>query len=200
MGRPQEIDVDHFKYKSGDIDIYRKINKTWVLWLLVRDSTIPGAGKGLFAAKPFKKGEFIGRYVGKVLGKVSDPTVQAKVDRMTRMVKGDAIIQVNGYYVDGRCSVQTNDEQLALFGHIIFPQPAWKWPGIFAQMTNDARGTGRPQNCRVTLGGSLESTRDIPKLNPSNPNQASELLWSYGDGYWKNASRLGSSERPYLVN
>ena len=40
----------------------------WVDWVYISQSTIPGAGRGVFAACDFEDGEFIGRYLGRVLG------------------------------------------------------------------------------------------------------------------------------------
>lgn len=40
----------------------------WVDWVYITQSTIPGAGRGIFAARNFQAGEFIGRYLGRLLG------------------------------------------------------------------------------------------------------------------------------------
>ncbi|KAK9791385.1 hypothetical protein WJX73_009569 [Symbiochloris irregularis] len=49
-------------------------NDEWVDWVMVAQSTIPGAGRGIFAARDFEALEFIGRYLGKVLGLRADFT------------------------------------------------------------------------------------------------------------------------------
>ena len=46
----------------------------WVDWVIVAQSTIAGAGRGIFAACIFDEWDFIGRYVGKVLGLRMDIT------------------------------------------------------------------------------------------------------------------------------
>ena len=46
----------------------------WVDWVYVGQSTIPDGGRGIFAARNFKDGEFIGRYLGRVLGFRTDFT------------------------------------------------------------------------------------------------------------------------------
>ena len=40
----------------------------WVDWVYICQSCIPGAGRGVFAARDFEDSEFIGRYLGRVLG------------------------------------------------------------------------------------------------------------------------------------
>lgn len=46
----------------------------WVDWIIIAQSTIAGAGRGVFAARDFEALEFIGRYLGKILGLRSDFT------------------------------------------------------------------------------------------------------------------------------
>ena len=41
----------------------------WLDWVYISRSSIPEAGCGLFAAREFRKGERIGRYLGKLLGR-----------------------------------------------------------------------------------------------------------------------------------
>lgn len=198
--------LDYFRYANGDVDVYYKINNAWVLWALVRDSallaSIGARGKGLFAAQSFSKGECIGRYVGKILGKVDNPDVMTQVDRLSHTLDGDAIVDVKGYFVNGRARVQANAEQQERFGTVIFRQPQWKWPGVYAHICNDAAGTTLRNNCRVTVGGYLETTRSIPGfdfLRDAAQNGASELLWDYGTQYWRNQRRLGSSALPIVI-
>ena len=46
----------------------------WVDWVYNSQSTIPGVGRGIFAARHFEEREFIGWYLGKVLGLKTDFT------------------------------------------------------------------------------------------------------------------------------
>lgn len=206
MARPRSLELDYFQYANGDVDIYRRIRNKWVLWVLVRDSAamarVNAHGKGLYAARGFNRDEFIGRYVGKILGKATDPKVEKDVERRSHMLDGDAIINVNGYYVDGRARVQSNDAQTSKFGRIVLAQPQWKWPGVYAHIANDATGTGLSNNCLVTEGGYMHATKRIPKFNfgaDVHNNSASELLWSYGEGYWANQGKLGTYEMPIVI-
>ena len=49
---------------------YCHIHRRKKLGLVVRQSTIQGAGKGLFVTREFKKGSTIGRYAGEILSRV----------------------------------------------------------------------------------------------------------------------------------
>ena len=197
---PTGMDFDHFTYANGNVDIYCRAGSNWVLWALVRDSVVvPRGGKGLFAARPFAEGQCVGRYVGRVLGRPSDPAVQ----RASQTVHGDAIVTIQGFDVDGRRPVQSNEEQLRLCGRVIFKQPNWSWPGVYAHIANDAWGTGREYNAMVTQGGYMYAKRRIPSYDfarPHSQNGASEILWPYGPGYWEETARLGTSALPYMVN
>ena len=207
MARPAHLDLDYFEYGNGDIDIYRRIDDTWTLWVLVRDSAAmarAGArGKGLYAARPFRKGDFIGRYVGKILGKPRDPQVASRVNHLSHTLDGDAIVTIKGFYVDGRSPVQSNATQEARFGTVVFSQPEWTWPGVYAHIANDATGTGLRNNCLVTPGGYLEATKRVPGYNfdmGTHDNATSELLWSYGDGYWSDQKKLGTARMPIVIS
>jgi hypothetical protein len=176
MQRPAPLDLDYFRYGNGDVDVHRRIGREWVLWVIVRDSVVLGRDKGLFAARAFRKDDFIGRYVGRILGKASDPLVAQQVERTGRTPEGDALFVLNGYSINGRAPVQPNAEQLASFGHIILRQPDWEWPGVYAHICNDARGMGRRNNCTVTPGGYMHATRSVPGYRfdvPHDQNAAS---------------------------
>lgn len=196
------MDLDEFKYANGDVDVFLRVGNAWVPWVLVRPSTIPGAGKGLFAAQPFPAGTCIGRFVGKILGRAADAADDARVHRMSQTVAGDAIVNVNGFFVDGRQPVQSNAAQEGRFGRVVFRQPDWSWPGVHAHLANDSRGTRLRPNTHLSTGGYLETTRRTPAYDSSLPhahNSASEILWSYGHAYWDTIGNLGTMASPYVV-
>lgn len=202
MARPSGLVLDYFRYGNGDVDVYRKVGRAWQLWVLVRDSVLISGGKGLFAAKSFARDEFVGRYVGEILGKAADARVRREAERRTLTVDGDAIVNIAGFFVDGRRPVQSNAVQLDRFGTVVLPQPQWGYPGAYVHICNDARGTGRPNNCRLTFGGYLEATRAVPAYRfdvPHSRNAASELVWSYGGEYWRTHTLLGTGDLPLLV-
>lgn len=182
--------LDEFKYQDGRVDVHRRLDGRWVPWVHVGASQTPTHGRGLYALRDFAEGETVGRYTGRILGKASD--VQAYVDALSCAPSGDAIVNVLGYFVDGRRDVQSNDEQLAQFGRVIMRQPDWAWPGAYVHIANDAHGTGRRNNCQVTFGGYLETLHRVPK--------GAELLWSYGDAYWEEEKRLGTSALPIRLD
>lgn len=201
MAYPNGMVFDEFRYATGDIDVFRKVGRSWQPWVLVRKSTLPNAGMGLFAARPFATDELIGRYVGKILGHVKSPAVQDMVERMSRSVHGDAIVDVNHHQVDGRQPVQSNEAQRRQFGKVILKQPQWSWPGMYVYIANDARAVER-NNATVTIGGYVKAVRNIPAYNFSmshRQNAASEICWPYGDRYWNENDIIGTEALPYEV-
>lgn len=128
----------------------------------VRDSTIPGAGKGLFAQSTwrspahgprtlvFKKKDVIAEYLGEVID-------EAELGRRYGTERAPYTIWVcDGTYVDA-ARLRS-----------------------YAAMANDARGHGRC-NARFTHGSAtrppeIRATRDI--------YNGDEILVSYGDAYW----------------
>lgn len=143
--------------------------------LRVKPSTIPHAGKGLFAQdvikpKPkdankvvFKKGEKIADYGGEVLTK----------QQLDKRYPGDSLavygLQINkNRYIDARSTKA----------------------GV-ARYANDPRGSGKSANAklkisRATNKGKLEATRPIKE------NQ--EVLASYGREYWRGSGKKAKSK------
>jgi len=158
----------------------------WIPWVHIRSAG--ECGNGLFASRDFRPGEIIGRYVGHVMGRVSE--VQTHADWLGRTVIGDAITNVNGFYIDGRRPVQSNDAQIKLVDEIVVEQPNWAWPGAYIHICNDPRGGSRASNITITELGFAEAMDFIPR--------GAELLWEYGDEYWEEADRLGTSDFPYI--
>lgn len=207
--RPTSAEFRYDRYDNGDVDVFRLVSyrrsngekaAEWLPWLFVRDSIalrmVGARGKGLFAARTFLKDDFIGRYTGRILGKKGDPRVMDRVNTLSHTLNGDAIVGVNGYFVDGRRGVQSNDIQMRQFGRVVLQQPQWAWPGAYVHICNDPRGTRLATNGWVTVGGYLHATATIPPYRDTAShaaNEASEILWSYGDAYWNNANRLGTN-------
>ena len=208
-GRPTRMEFDHFTYPTGDIDVYRRVLRetvvdtdqsvdqsasVWIAWVKVRESQI--AGKGLFAARDFAANETIGRYTGFIIGKASssdkDP-VEILVKKLGAYPEGDAITNVNGYYIDARLPMQSNAEQASLIRRprAFMPQPNWGWPGAHVHIANDPRGTKHEPNVQLTRGGYLETLRPV--------KSGEELMWAYGEKYWEDADTLGTEENPILM-
>ncbi|KAK9793481.1 hypothetical protein WJX73_009917 [Symbiochloris irregularis] len=61
--------------RDGQVFAVQKLHcGVWVDWVYIGQSSILGAGRGIFAARPFEQGDFIGRYLGRVLGFKADFT------------------------------------------------------------------------------------------------------------------------------
>lgn len=182
---------------AGGIDVWRRVQRLvdgkstyeWIEWVHIRSAG--KCGNGLFASRDFQPGEVIGRYVGHVIGRAKekktddddDGPADKEAAELGRTVTGDAITNVNGFYIDARRPVQSNEEQNQLVGEIVVEQPNWTWPGAYIHICNDPRGSSRPANVTITELGFAEAMDFIPR--------GAELLWEYGDEYWEEADRLG---------
>lgn len=61
----------------------------WVDWVYISQSTIAGVGRGIFAARNFEDGEYIGRYLGRLLGlraEFTDAVLKVKPPQQTRFL------------------------------------------------------------------------------------------------------------------
>jgi hypothetical protein len=151
-----------------------------------------GGGHGLFADRNFTKGEIVGKYVGRILGKVDDTENQKYVDRLSH-AEHDKIVVINGLFVDGNQPPQSIQDQKRRFGRVVY-QPR-EWPGAYIHMANDSYRTGLETNCIMDQDGYLRTTTFVPfydRDKEHEENVASELLWSYGHDYW--AARRGRSQ------
>lgn len=143
-------------------------------WVTVKSS--PLGGKGVFAAREFKKGDRIGTYFGKVLGRTRDEETEARVEAS----RSTMIININGVTVDGGQPPQSEAAQQALIGRVMYPAGN-EWPGMHAHVVNSAfnmqtqRLQPSLQNCAVKYGGSLRATKHI--------HIGQELLQNYGREY-----------------
>ena len=153
----------------------RAANQDWQPWVIVTQSAIMARnntkGLGLYAARNFKRDEFIGSYNGKVIETfknrnlaISSKTAQLLVARgndklTTRACKGAVEL------IDGTTCGPP-----------------------FVQYINDPRGTTRTANTMLTSNGWIKASHDrIPKFNIDlnlDDNIKSELRYAYGDEYW----------------
>ena len=186
-----------YVYMGNDnIDIFRN-NK---LYVCVRDSSIPGAGKGLYACKPFTKGVPVGTYTGKILcmrkaaaAEMSDSLCLMEVTLCTEKMPGFKKTCKIGI-VDG--ALPPDDKPFvppAKLGCKYGPiYKNGEWPGMHAHIMNDACGLSMQgeNNCLVMGDGSVMTTKEIPSASTDGaspgdrPDPASELMLSYGEAYW----------------
>lgn len=154
---------------------FRQPGSTMFLpWVTVKNSSL--GGKGVFAAREFKKGDRIGTYTGKVLGRTKNAATEARV-----VASGSTmIINIHGITVDGAQPPQSEAAQRALIGRVMFPAGT-EWPGAHVHMVNSAfnmqtrRLQTSLQNCAVKSGGALRATKHI--------HVGQELLQNYGRDY-----------------
>ena len=123
--------------------------------LIVKKSTIPSAGKGLFLKRDVKKGERIVEYLGEIIG-WKECDIRAERD------EGGYI-----FYVSRKKCID-----------------AFNTPEALARFANDAKGLtkvkGINNNCQYEIyknSGWIAATKDI--------NSGSEVLVSYGAEYWR---------------
>lgn len=115
-----------------------------------------GDQKGLYAGKRFSKNECIGRFHGSVVARIQSAKEANDIVHESTML----VVMRAGTREPGFLVVDCADMKSPLL-----------------QFANDARGTGRRNNCRLTSHGRVIATRSI------RPDE--ELLFAYGKTYWK---------------
>lgn len=186
----------HVPLPGGDFDVFRKPPYAPVPYVSVRDSSLPRAGKGVFARVDFRAGDVVGLYNGRVLGWYGDVD-ESLFDRCDSLIRIAAFVDAHGgrwdVMVDGAEPPQDEAEQRRVlrmpYGHAV-PARARDWPGMFAHVMNDAEGPERRpdlrNNCRADEDGLIVTLVDIPgtPAGAERMDPRSELLWSYGREYW----------------
>ena len=137
---------------------------------------------GLYAAINFPTNMFVGSYDGALLGEYAtakEASDSAPARRHERL--GNTMMLVRktreGKYqlMDGR-----------------------KCGPPYLNLCNDPKGTRRAANLRMTEFGGFYTTASVPAFDLErsvHANGASELLWSYGDRYWKADTAYKSTAR-----
>jgi len=122
---------------------------------IVKKSTIPKAGKGLFIKRDVKKGERIVEYLGEIIS-WKECDIRAERD------EGGYV-----FYVNKKKCID-----------------AFNTPEALARFANDAKGLtkvkGVTNNCKYEIyknSGWIAATKDF--------NSGSEVLVSYGAEYWR---------------
>lgn len=129
---------------------YKKIHN----FLEIRESTIPGAGNGVFATKKLKKGTKLGFYSGKMLTKEEHKKMSA--EQAAYVVTLHWKRKVNG-----------KREYIIIDGNV---------SGNKLKMLNDGVHSGGVANVYMDDGGFMSTTQDV--------EAGEELLWDYGPNYW----------------
>ena len=178
-----------YVYRRGPGD---KEYKPWVV--LGPSALLHRVGKhgfGLYAARSFKRGDYIGKYSGDTLGHFSsrEDALDSKQAKYRLRRGNDKLITLR---VSGSPGVELID------GSTSGPP--------YISSCNDPRNIGRiTANADLTEYGYLRVTHArIPAFNldkPLDENQQSELRWDYGgdDTYWNYHDQLGCDAEHALV-
>jgi hypothetical protein len=195
-----------FRYEprpGGDLDIFDKQDGT--PYACVRDSQIPGAGKGLYTCRDLKKGTPVGLYCGHVVGWV--PTAVGNASgakerpdsayQITHTLFIDGVTEERWEcLVDGARPAQPEHEQrraLNLTPEYPAPFDLAEWPGAYMHLINDADGPckvpGLENNVQFEEDGMVVAIATVPgSPDPNGPmDPRSELLCGYGAEYWAQA-------------
>ena len=132
----------------------------------VRPSTIRNAGHGLFAARPFKKNDFITMYAGVLVSGEEIARIEEQAER-------------SGTFADTHSHTKSVNFGSAILGLKTIPAPTGKGGGSYA---ND--GGQERNNCVYTRIG-LQTGTDIIVLKATQDIAVdSEVFVSYGATYW----------------
>ena len=126
-------------------------------------------GKGLYAAKKFKIGDLIGKYSGRELGRFHSET-ECDTYASNRSLS-DMVLM---------CRVGQRESGFLLIDGSTGCAP-------YLQYVNDAKGTGKKNNSKLTSFGNLYAQSTIEALEKPHMNIQHELCFSYGRNFWKNS-------------
>ena len=119
------------------------------------------AGRGLFAARDYAKGEYMTVYMGKDMGGVSTTEGVAAQETLAAIRRADHVMGIAGRLVDGREGISG------------------------AQYINTAKGVkGRNDNARFS-----PTTGSIVVTAAGGIKTGTEILMSYGQTYWLATTR-----------
>ena len=168
----------------------------WVPWVLVAPSAllaqVGARGNGLYALRPLKRDDRIGRYTGKVVWSGPRPfnlardheSVLPSFDSRDGRLFGESVLAA-------RLPKNPPGQRHVLLDGSIQSQPP-------LQNINDVRGTRLRPNVHFTPSAWCKVTAArIPRFNfdlSLAENVSSELRTEYGDDYWN----LVGFRRPYL--
>ena len=183
--RDAEWDVVDLRWEHGPSPVqcvFRRTRGGWEPWVIVAQSAVMARagreGLGLYAARSFKRDDYIGQYDGEVVGRFkSREEAVASVAARRLLAQGrDKLITRN------RGAVELVDGE--------------NGGPPFLHRMNDPRGSGLRANVELTWGGWVMATQTrVPAFKlyrGTEANIASELRLSYTDEYW----RLGTKKAP----
>lgn len=172
-----------YRYERADngylrVEAYRigyAIPGQWVPWVFTGESTIEGAGTGLFANRAFEKGEVVGEYCGRELSEAEADDLTFDLSRSPHHVT-----EVEGKAIDGYGCVQPE--------YIFGEQYEEGHPGALIPLINSVKNAWDPKrNVGYTKSLSKSYTRECVAIKRIEKGQ--ELLDFYGAQYWKNHAK-----------
>ena len=165
---------------------YRTDNPTQPLFIIAPSAALLAKGiheLGIYAGVDFPSNMHVGAYGGDVLGKFKNQAEAAASEVATREeAAGNSMLLVR----------KTRDGAFELINGRTMGPP-------YLCLCNDPRGTRAVENLRSTEFGSLYTTKKIPGFDTDATiyaNLGSELLWSYGNTYWKVPKFRGTESTP----
>ena len=155
-------------------------------WVVVARSALLGrlgrVGLGLYAARGFREGAYVGRYDGALVGHFASREAALASGRARRRLRRghDKLVTARAA---GAAGVQLLDGDGG--------------GAPYVQLANDPRGTRLTANAELTDFGYLRVTHArVPAFDldrTPEENARSELRWAYGDDYWRHHEALGRS-------
>jgi hypothetical protein len=169
------------KAHGKNIDVYKVENSGLRIYATVRNSSIPGAGLGVYLAEPVKKGEIIGRYTGSIESWKDSTTATWRYSKSDFLIMMSYYDSDREFVLDGSKAPQSASDQLKVLGldpcfHKA-PMNPQEWPGMYAHMINHS---SYDPNCIILEDGMVQMLKDLPA--------GQELLWNYGASYWQGKS------------
>ena len=176
--RASEWDVDSLPWPHGPVQCVRRLGiHGWEPWVVVARSAILHRmgkdGLGLFAARKFRRGDYVGLYDGKVID-----TFPTRVDAIASTQCRHLVLQGHDKLITRR---MPNGGGVGLVDGEHGGPP-------FLHRINDPRGTRLGKNVELTPGGWVRVTQQRMHVFDADKgihaNAGAELKLAYGDEYW----------------
>ena len=186
--RDSQWDVTALHWPHGPAQcVFRRGRGGWEPWVVVARSAVLHRvgrdGLGLYAARPFRRDEYVGQYDGRVVGAFPSRDAALASAQCARLVRRghDKLIARRPPHGGG---VELVDGE--------------QGGPPFLHRMNDPRGTALRANVELTPGGWARVTQrrvDAFDLGRGiDANAGAELRLGYGDEYWDLMEGLGSSQ------
>ena len=113
--------------KEWRINLRVETSSEPIPFLVEKQSTLPGSNLGIFAARNFKMGEYIGIYLGVVLQKLEGNTTEEIEIKERDLFKGRRYVMTYGNkgYVDARAGIDHHSHPRAYMGCHMINDPTY---------------------------------------------------------------------------